>query len=374
MGGIESHCAHLLPRLVGAAPLGQLKLTVLGRSRYIPHKARFQGVEQIALWAPRHPALETIVHTVLALIYARFVLRVDCVHLHGIGPGLTSPLARLFGLSLLFTHHGEDYRRQKWGRVSRLALRLGEVLAVTFAHSVIAVSPSIAKQLKRRFRRKAGRIAYVPNGVPPVDADTAAKPPAVLDSVAPSRFLVTVGRLVPEKGQDLLIEAFRQSGLAELKPPYKLVVVGATDHESDYATRLLAQGGADVVFAGRLTRAEVMALNRKAALFVLPSYHEGLSIAALEAVRAGTPVLLSDITANRDIGLPEHHYFASGSAQALADKLKEPPSALAPPKDFGLDVFDWDLIAHRTLDQFASINRRNAPLLSLTAAKGNIRV
>ena len=116
MGGIESHCAYLLPRLIRTAPSGALKITVLGRSGYIPKSSRHDGVDQIALWAPAHPAFETILHTILAIIYARFVLRADCIHLHAIGPGLAAPLARLLGMPVLFTHHGEDYRRRKWGR------------------------------------------------------------------------------------------------------------------------------------------------------------------------------------------------------------------------------------------------------------------
>ena len=368
MGGIESHCAHLLPRLVDAAPPGQMTITVLGRRGYVAKQGRYQGVEQIALWAPRHPALETIVHSVVALFHARFVLRADCVHLHGIGPGLTAPLARLLGLSLLFTHHGEDYQRKKWGRLSKFALRLGEVFAVSLAFRVITVSQSSANRLKQRFPRRASRVVHIPNGVPSSESSVVtAQAPKDLD-VSPGQYIITVGRLVPEKGHDVLIEAYRQAGLSNRKTPCKLLIVGAADHQSSYADSLVGDSGDGVIFAGRLQRDEVMALNRKAALFVLPSYHEGLSIAALEAVRSGAPILLSDIQANRDIGLPAHHYFKTGSVQALAEKLKAPPSKFAAPERFDLDAFNWDRIARQTLEQIASIRRRGAPLLRLPVA------
>ena len=370
MGGIESHCGHVLPRMVSKAPKGQLKVTVLARNRYAPKKSRVRGVDQISLRAPAHPALETIVHSIRALFYARIVLRADCIHLHGIGPGLVAPLAWLLGMPILFTHHGEDYRRKKWGRVSKLALRLGEVLAVTCARRVITVSHSTCQQLRRRFPRRADRIVHIPNGVPKETADAdASVAPAVAEWLNPGRYLISVGRLVPEKAHDVLIAAYRNSGLSRQNSPVKLVIVGAVDHASDYADQLLSEADENVIFAGRLPHGAVMRLNRDAALFILPSYHEGLSIAALEALQAGTPILLSDIEANRGIRLPPHHYFETGSSEALCAKLRQPLSSFVAPADFDVGAFDWDQIGDQTLQQLSLIQRRGLPLVRPSLAE-----
>jgi len=353
MGGIESHCEELLPRLLAHAPAGQLRITVLARRGYVLGRTRHHGVNQIALWSPRHAALETIVHTIWALLYARFVLRAEAVHLHAIGPGLAAPLARLLGFRLLFTHHGEDYRRQKWGRVSKWALRLGEHLAVTFAHRVITVSKTSADRLRARYPKRSGRIVNIPNGLAPAaPKDERQGFPGDL-GVSPGQYLITVGRLVPEKAQDLLIDAYRRTDLAQRDPPCKLLIVGASDHDSAYARKIEASTGEGIVFAGQRPRGVVMSLNRDAALFVLPSYHEGLSIAALEALQAGAPILLSDIPGNRDLGLPDHHYFAAGNAQDLAQKLMADVSSYAMPAGFDLAAFDWDQIARRSLRELA---------------------
>lgn len=364
MGGIETHCAHLLPRLVAKAPPGTLKITVIARRGYVDRAGRHEGVDQVPLWAPRHRVLETIVHTFLALFYARIALRANCVHLHGIGPGLTAPFARLLGFRLLFTHHGEDYRRQKWGWFPRLALRVGEALAVIFAHRVITVSDATAARLKRRFPGSSDRIVHIPNGFSPVDVDAATpKIPKEL-AVSPGHFVVTVGRLVPEKAQDLLVEAYLHTDLADRKPSCKLLIVGAADHQSAYADRVKRRAGHGVVMAGRQPRDVIAALNRAAALFVLPSYHEGLSIAALEAIHAGAPVLLSDIKANRAIGLPKRHYFKDGSIQDLSEKLKRDFAEYAVGDDFDLGAFDWEHIAGQTLTQLAALDRRGTLLLT----------
>ena len=89
-------------------------------------------------------------------------------------------------------------------------------------------------------------------------------------------------------------------------------------------------------------------LYANAALFVLPSLHEGLPICALEAGSVGCPLLLSDIPGNRDLGLPEHHYFTSGNVESLGKALKVPFEryAVAPAM---FSAFDWERISAKTL-------------------------
>jgi len=58
-----------------------------------------------------------------------------------------------------------------------------------------------------------------------------------------------------------------------------------------------------------------------ARLFVLPSSHEGLPIALLEALSYGLPVLASDIPANVEVGLDREHYFPVGEVSALSHAI-----------------------------------------------------
>ena len=75
-----------------------------------------------------------------------------------------TPLARLLGMKVIFTHHGADYERAKWGSFAKNVLRLGEYLGVRFADTVICVSPSLQKGLQRRYPEWAARFVYLPNG------------------------------------------------------------------------------------------------------------------------------------------------------------------------------------------------------------------
>jgi len=123
MGGIETHCEQLYPRLASIDT--RLDITVIGRSGYA-RRGRFGNVRVVSLWAPKRKALETLIHTPLALLYARLFLHPHVVHLHAIGPGFFAPLARLLGFRVLATHHATDYDRPKWGRFGRWFLKTGE--------------------------------------------------------------------------------------------------------------------------------------------------------------------------------------------------------------------------------------------------------
>ncbi|WP_245766429.1 glycosyltransferase family 4 protein [Sulfitobacter brevis] len=351
MGGIETHCAQLLPLVLNNASPAELKIILLARKGYVDARGDVEGVEQIPIWAPRHPAAETIVHTFFALLYARFVLRSDLVHLHAIGPGLLAPLARLLGFKLLFTHHGADYRRQKWGPFSRFMLRKGEDMAVRFAHRVITVSPSTANRLKDRFPTCADRIVHIPNGFSREAPSEVTRDFAEKHGIRPGSYVITIGRLVPEKAQDLLIEAFQASRLPLKDPPWKLLIAGDADHANDYARSLRKKAAQDdnIILLGKVPRKTVLALNASSGLFVLPSYHEGLSIAALEALHSGVQVLLSDIDANLNIGLPQENYFQSGSVEKLTEKLNSDLVDRDRGPDVDLSRFDWDEIARATL-------------------------
>lgn len=349
MGGIETHCSQLLPMLIEESDEPDTRITVMARRGYVSTRSQYGRLVQVPLWHPSSKGLEAIVHTFVALIYARLFLRPDVVHLHAIGPGLLTPLARLLGFNILFTHHGEDYRRDKWGRVAKTALRLGEGLALRFAHQIITVSPRSAARLKREYPAKADRISYIPNGF---TRSTENYTPAMLEpmGLTEGRYIVNVARLVPEKAQDTLIEAFRASGLSRQEPPWRLVLVGDADHSSAFAASIAAEAADDehILLAGRVPRDKALGLIGYAGLFVLPSYHEGLSIAALEAMDAGTPVLLSDIAANRAFALPDRNYFEVGSVADLTRKLDEGAGALSLDDPMDLTDFEWRNIARET--------------------------
>ena len=351
MGGIESHCQQLYPRLVAQGA----EVTVLARSPYVKDQPyEYQGVKVIPVWALQHKFLETFLHTFVAIFYARFFIHPDVIHLHAIGPALFTPLARLLGMKVVVTHHGADYDRQKWNAFAKGLLKLGETMAIKFANKILVVGKSLTERLQQQNPKQAHKIEFVPNGaLADFDNNVSLNDlQATGLDIEAQNYIVTVGRFVPEKGFHDLVQAYLLTDI-----PQKLVIVGSTDHQDEYSRKLLSHASDRVIFAGRRDGEQLKALYKFAKLFVLPSYHEGLPIVALEAISANTPVLLSDIMPNLDIGLSPENYFSVGDLADLAKKLQLPIPRSS--RDDILANFNWDEIAEQTsaLMKAAATNR-----------------
>jgi glycosyltransferase involved in cell wall biosynthesis len=351
MGGIETHCQNLYPRL---ARLDEnLEITVMGRNGYAP-SGEYDGVHVRSLWAPRGKGLETFVHTPLALLYARLFLHPHVVHLHGVGPGLFAPLSRLLGFRTVATHHAADYERPKWGPVGRRVLLAGERLLAGFADQIVCVNDTITRTLRSRYPRTTARAQTIRNGAPPRPSTRSADRD-VFGRFGLQRggYILAVGRMEPTKGFHDLIEAFKRA-----RPKgKKLVIVGDTLGDDKYGQTLLNQQSNDIIFTGFQKSATLRLFYENAALFVLPSSLEGSPLVVFEALAAGTPVALSNAEANIEIGLEPELYFPVGNVDALTLVLSYPDyDAYRSTRAAAiLRENDWDEIARKHLIVFRKV-------------------
>jgi glycosyltransferase involved in cell wall biosynthesis len=335
-----------------------LDIIVIGRSGYA-RTGSFSNVRVVTVWAPHLKALETLVHTPLAILYARLFISPDVVHLHGVGPGFFAPLARLLGFRVVGTHHAADYDRPKWGRFGRWFLKTGEWMMAKFANEVICVSSAIETNLSARHPLERRRFTTIRNGAPARRSTDQPQPelPASL-GLAPGGYILCVGRLDPTKGFHDIVKAFKLAQPAGMK----LVIVGGSMGSDEYAAMLKEAASADVVFAGARPASEVRALYRNAALFVHPSYLEGFAMVVLEAVEADCPILVSDIPAHLEVELDADNYYAGGDVDTLADVLGQGAYARLRCSR-RLDILrnnDWDVIARRSRDVLVRQSRGRA--------------
>ena len=349
-GGVEKHVEELARVFVEKG----WDVEVLGRKPYLTQKQAYQweGVQVTPLWAPVSTKFEAIAHTFLGVLVAA-VRRPDILHIHAIGPALLTPLARLFGLKTVVTHHGFDYNRDKWGGLARKMLKTGEWAGMRFASQRIAVSRHIVETMAERYHVSA---QFIPNGV---TLRESAGTSDVLQQfgLGEKQYVVMVARIVPEKNQHDLITAFAAMQAAGYHTDKKLAIVGAADHQSPYVDQVkaLAAKTPNVVLTGMQRGDDLAALYSNAALFVLPSSHEGMPIAMMEAMGYGLPVLASNITANLEVGLPEGDYFPLGDTQALAKqmavKLDQPLSSKQAEEQSAevAATYGWSGIADQTL-------------------------
>lgn len=353
-GGIETHAEMLYPRLADRG----CEVEVLVRSPFVPPEVRqFGALVLRRLWSPTTAGAEAFVHSLLGVIYAAW-RRPDLLHLHAVGPALVTPLARLCGLRIVVTHHGPDYDRDKWGLLARRILRLGERVGMRYCHACIAISPVIRDLVREKHQRDCVVIA---NGVPQasVHKETDALLPL---SLTPGRYFLNVGRMVPEKRQLELIRAYA----ALRSTDWRLVLAGRLT-DDDYCTEVRARATeAGVLLAGFVRGESLGQLYTHAGGFILPSSHEGLPIALLEALSYGLPVIASDIPANVAVGLEDECYFPTGDTAALARRLQQmidrpdEESARAARRTLVASRFNWDRIADQTLDVYRQVVSRRS--------------
>ncbi|KAF0815397.1 Glycogen synthase [Andreprevotia sp. IGB-42] len=326
-GGVERHVESLAPLLVAQGA----DVTVYVRSPYMQHVQgnEYQGVRFCRVWSPTGRASETLVHTFLAVIAAAWQ-RNKVIHFHAIGPSFFVPLARLLGMRVVMTHHGQDYQRQKWGKGARLFLRTAESLGVRFSTHVVVISHQLKNLVTDTFKRDS---ALIPNGVTGFPAGSGDAGLLAGMGLEAGKYVLNVGRFVPEKRHHDLIDAFLR------QPPagWKLAFAGGADHEDAYSRSVLERAGDNVVFLGRRNATELASLYRHCGLFVLPSSHEGLPIALLEALSLGAPSVVSDIEPHLEMHLPAESYFPLGNVDALAARIQH----------FALTPARWDEWAER---------------------------
>ena len=344
-GGVEKHVAEISSRLV---EIGH-DVTVYARANYDPDRPEtYKGICLRYIPTIYTKNLEAITHTLLCTLDA---LRqdYDVIHYHGVGPSTLAWIPRLFArkATVVTTFHSQDRYHKKWGLLARLYLTFGEWAAVTFGQYCITVSHVLQVYCRERFGQET---VYIPNGAERIEVTSN----DALDQfgLSPQSYILNVGRLVPQKGIHLLIEAFR-----DLKTDKQLVLVGAPSFSKGYYQQLrnLAQDDGRVHFLGYQDGEVLQQLYAHTYIYVHPSESEGLPLSVLEAMSAGVAPLVSDIPANLEALHHTGFSFPSGNISALRDALKrllDHPDLVATQAEEVCAVieveFNWDTITRHT--------------------------
>lgn len=289
---------------------------------------------------------------------AAAVAAADCLHLHGVWDPVVfraARLARRAGKPYVLTPHGMlDPWCLRQSRLKKVvALRLGYRAMLDRAAVLHALTSDEAGSF--RALGLTARVEIVPNGVSLADADPPADvAPFDVPGLGGRPYVLFLGRLHFKKGLDFLGDAF--AILARRLPEVHLVVAGPDEGARSDFTRRVAIGGltARVHVVGPLIGAAKWAALRGAACFCLPSRQEGFSVAVLEAMACGTPVVIS----------PECHFPEVGShgagivvpldagalADALAGILVNPPTRMAmgtSARNLVRDRYAWDRVVEQ---------------------------
>ncbi len=213
--------------------------------------------------------------------------RTDLVHAHGLRAALIGvPAARRANLPSLFTAHNLV---PPTGRLQRVLLRhIGRM-----TNAIIAVSQAVADTLTSA-GLPAPKIHVIPNGIPveqyrlrPLEVDIITH--SILNGVP---IILAIGRLSPEKGFDVLLDAFPQV-LAHVSDAYLLLAGDGPEADRLRTQAQNSPAAPHIQFLGRVE--DVVPLLHRATVCAIPSRQEGQGLVALEAMAAGLPVVASAV-------------------------------------------------------------------------------
>lgn len=318
-GGIEYHVDRLSKGLV---KMGH-EVNVYVRSWYTNKKLEsYEGVRLIHIPTLKTKYLDASIHSFLSSIHAIYQ-KYDIIHYHAIGPTSFSLIPKLFKKKIISTVHRLDWESEKWGKVAKIILKIGEYISVKIPERTIVVSEEIKNYLKAKYEIET---IYIPNGIdlPELRNANIIKNKYGLKG---RDYILFMGRLSPEKRVDLLINSFQNlKKITSKLEKVKLVIAGGSSATDSYVARLkgLSKDDSDVIFTGFVSGPEKEELLSNALIFVLPSYLEGLPIALLEAKSYGLCCVASDIPPHRELirdGV-DGFLFKPTSQQDLTEKLQ----------------------------------------------------
>lgn len=276
----------------------------------------------------------------------------DVVHFHAEGPCAMLWLPKLFGKRCVATIHGLDHQRAKWGKLASTYIMLGEKCAAKFADEIIVLSGGVQKYFKDTYNRET---KFIPNGVnrPEIrDVDL------IRDKFGLEKdsYILFLGRLVPEKGIQYLIEAFK-----EVHTDKKLVIAGGSSDTDEFANELRERASGDerIIFTGFVQGQLLDELYSNAYFYTLPSDLEGMPLSLLEAMSYGNCCLVSDIEECASVVEDRAVTFRKSDVadlknklQMLCDNTKLIFDYKEQAADFIFSKYDWDMVTEKTIELY----------------------
>jgi glycosyltransferase involved in cell wall biosynthesis len=270
----------------------------------------------------------------------------DIIHAHNTYPTgyRAARLKRLRNIPLVITPHGADIQTIPeigYGLMLDPVVRKKILCAIDRAELITAISNRIKAVLVDAGATE-GKIRLIPNGVDvgrfsrQISSDVRGR----LGVEPDARLIITIGRYNPRKGQEFLIRAMPR--ILARQPLTRLVIVGDNTEALLPLIQELALAGKVVLTGGISPSMDI--LNRKDALRAggSPDYlaellcsgelyvsagtddnSEGLSLAVLESMAAGLPIVATNISGNRDVVMPEDNgcLVKPSDETALADAV-----------------------------------------------------
>ncbi|MGB1803564.1 MAG: glycosyltransferase family 4 protein [Miltoncostaeaceae bacterium] len=333
-------------------------VTVYCRPHMTERRNTHAGARLVHLPTIRNKYLDTLAHTTLSTGHMITRERPDVAIYFIAGNAPVVPVARLAGVPSVLQIDGMDSERAKWPRAARAIIRQFEHMSAAAATIAVTDSESVADLYEERFGR---RLLAIPYGADLPDPETT----GALDDLGlePGRYLLFVGRLVPENNAHLLVQAY-----AALDTDWPLVVVGDAPYAEDYIAGLKAGAPDGVLFPGYVFGDGYAELVRNCGVMCAPTEVGGTHPVIIEAMSAGAAMVVSDHAPNVEVVGDTAATFSLAAAPAsLAGVLSRLISDPERRRQLGESAsaraatrFGWSTCADRYLMLAGEISARGA--------------
>ena len=355
--GFETAVEHLAERFAARGH----GVTVYCRPHMTERRDTYAGARLVHLPTVRSKHLDTLAHTLVSTAHLATRARPDVALYFIAGNAPVVPLARLAGIPAVLQIDGLDSERAKWSGPAKAYLRWAERIAPSAATIAVTDSAAVADLYERRTGR---RIPWIPYGAEVPDPGDAGWCRRL--GVEPGRFVLFVGRLVPENNAHLLVAAHRA-----MRAGWPLVVVGDAPYAEDYIASLKGDAGPDVRFPGYVFGDGYRELVHRCGIMCVPTEVGGTHPVIVEGMAAGAALVVSDHAPNLEVvGDAAAVFPLDGGAGALAAVLDALADDAARREDLGrraaaraAERYSWDACADaylRLCDAVTGRRRRGA--------------
>ncbi|MCP4418511.1 MAG: glycosyltransferase family 1 protein [Chloroflexi bacterium] len=316
--GFETCVEQLGQRLI----LRGHDVTVYGRSHHITYKgSHYKGMRLVNLPTIANKYLDTMVHSFISSLHT-LPQRYDIALYFIAGNSPVTWIPRLVGTKTLLNVDGLDWKREKWPKFAKQYIQFAEYLATKLPNVYLTDSLVVQGYYRDQFNDEP---PYVPYG-----SDVEILPPdktLIQFGLEPQKYVLFVGRLVPENCVHHLVAAFH-----ELETDMKCVIVGDAAYADEYKASLqsLAEGDSRIIFTGYVFGKGYQELGSNAYLFVESSGVGGTHPALVEAMAFGNCVITYDTPENLETigeaGFAYEGKIGADSLQTVLQKLLDNPS------------------------------------------------
>lgn len=346
-GGIEIHCKKLYKHFdCASANLNILMLICSNDPKEYKNVIQLENYSTMSIKGSSIKYFDKLFYSFRSLFYI-LKIKPRLVHMQGFSVSWIAPFLRLYKIPILTTIHSREYNNPGKIFIIRFIAKIAKDLAKKFSNIIV-----ISRSAKKDFNSSV----LIPNGEDApfiTQSDRNRRDEKLQDLGIDQDYFLCLGRVVTEKGIDLLVQELSIGGIHN-----PLIIIGPIDQKHyKYLLNLnISKNYQNLIyFLGPLDHSLCMAFMENAKLYLSASKLEECPIAPREALALDVPMLLSDIEAHRDIELDDMSYYKFGTFSGMQKKVQKILAEHSNVNKPDREIYLWEDCAKDTFDLYKKI-------------------